>query len=90
VATKTPHASPLAKGNAQIQEPAVVARATYPLAPRFWAAQIDFVIAIILILVVGKQLDEYGQLVQLVAVVGVCFVYFFYRKRSLPRRSVNG
>ncbi|HEY2146456.1 MAG TPA: hypothetical protein VGH32_00870, partial [Pirellulales bacterium] len=68
-ATENPYASPLTKSDARVRDSALVARPRYPLAPRFWAAQIDFIVAIILSLIVGKQLEDFGQLIQLIAVL---------------------
>lgn len=75
--SQNPYASPLAILNAADNQVAGPPAKSYPLVPRFWAAQIDFLCSIVLGIVVAKQLDEYGLPVQIAAAVVVYFAYFF-------------
>jgi uncharacterized RDD family membrane protein YckC len=73
-----PYASPLTQsGPAETPDGAAPQRVHYPLVSRFWAANIDGILSIILCLVVGKQLEESSTVVQAVAVIGTFFAYFF-------------
>ena len=78
--SRNPYASPQAPLAAPAVEDArhELRRIPYPIALRFWALNIDVLAAIILCLIVGKQLDENGfsTTIQVVAIIATYFLYY--------------
>ncbi len=77
---QNPYASPLAPNEPADANLAHEApkRMYYPIAQRYWAANIDMFLAIVCCLVVGKQLDDEDRpAIQAVAVIATFFVYYF-------------